>query len=396
MGCGGSKAVAPTTGGKKKSGDEKSFSFSVSVQWKTMLSSNEARVKFEADGTLSKGSDPGHLELRALLDDSTACHYLFEYAKVAGHADVYFGWVDIQEFKQLPSEEFLKKKAAHIYGKYVKKGTYVGDNVISVVERESCAAVFDNKTDISIEATYYDWLQNKCFLDLYNKVFLKYKLTEGYAKMNKLLRKKYNNVKAIDFDYMKCLGEGGFGLVVQCRKKSTGKHYAMKLQTKDGIYNCFRDEPWRADFEKQAFAACKHPYIVELVYAFQTRTLVMLVMSLGTSGDLAKALEESPEGRLSIDRVRFYAMEIASAIAYVHEIGLLYRDLKPGNVLLNADGHIQLVDFGAVVDVDGKTLGICHDTDGMAPLFARQYGRQQAEDGSVPNSANPNSWSVRV
>lgn len=54
-----------------------------------------------------------------------------------------------------------------------------------------------------------------------------------------------------DFDYIKKLGEGGFGLVVHCRKKSTQKHYAMKIQTKKGLLDCYSDDPWRADFEKQ-------------------------------------------------------------------------------------------------------------------------------------------------
>lgn len=393
MGCGGSKKVAPGGNDKKKdpNAEEKSFSFSISVRWKQMLSSDEARTKFEQDGTLAKGSDPGHLELRALLDDTIACHYLYTYCKDAGTLDYYLCWVDVQEFKGMPSDVYLRKKGTYIYTKYVVPGTVVGDAIIVADERKLCDEAFDENNDAELEPTFFDWLQAKCFLELYNKVYLKFKITEGYAKMNKLLKRKYNNVKAIDFDYMRCLGEGGFGLVVQCRKKSTGKHYAMKVQTKDGIYNCFRDEPWRADFEKQAFAACKHPYIVELVYAFQTRTLVMLVMSLGTSGDLAKALEESPEGRLSLESVLFYAAEITSALAYVHTMGLLYRDLKPSNILLNADGHIQLVDFGAVVDVDGKTLGICHDTDGMAPLFARQYGRQQAELESMGLGPTNNS-----
>lgn len=393
MGCGGSKddGTVHPDGEKKKKKSEGSFSFSVSMQWKTMLSSEDARTKFEEDGTLAKGSDPGHLEMRALLDDSVACHYLYSYCKDSGNLELYLCWVDIQEFKGMPSDMFLRKKGTYIYTKYVKAGTVIGDSLVKPDDRALCTEAFEGNNESDLLPTFFDWLQLKCFLELYNQVFLKFKITEGYAKMNNLLKRKYNNVKAVDFDYMKCLGEGGFGLVVQCRKKSTGRQYAMKVQTKDGIYSCFRDEPWRADFEKQAFAACKHPYIVELVYAFQTRTLVMLVMTLGTSGDLAKALEESQEGRLSYESVLFYAAEITSALAYIHKMGLLYRDLKPSNILLNADGHIQLVDFGAVVDVDGKTLGICHDTDGMAPLFARQYGRQQAELENMGLGATNNS-----
>ena len=83
-----------------------------------------------------------------------------------------------------------------------------------------------------------------------------------------------------DFDYYNKLGEGGFGFVVHCKKKSTGKHYAMKIQTKSGLLECFSDDPRRADFEKQAFASCQHPFIINLDYAFQTDSLAIMVLGL--------------------------------------------------------------------------------------------------------------------
>ena len=221
MGCGRSKAVYPNN--SKPRGDEKSFSLSVSVQWKMLMSSSEAKAKFQADGTLAKGSDPGHLELRALLDDSIACHYLYTYCKDTGSLDLCLCWVDIQEFKSMPSGNYLAKKSNYIYSKYVKRGTYVGDSLLESTDRSRCIDYFDkNVNGTELTPQLFDWLQTICFVDLYNKVFQRFKLTEGYLKMNKFLKRKYNNVKAVDFDYMKVLGEGGFGLVCQCRKKSTG------------------------------------------------------------------------------------------------------------------------------------------------------------------------------
>jgi hypothetical protein len=55
-----------------------------------------------------------------------------------------------------------------------------------------------------------------------------------------------------------------------------------------GLLECFQDDPWRADFEKQAFASCQHPFIVNLDYAFQTDSLAIMVLGLATAGDLQK------------------------------------------------------------------------------------------------------------
>jgi serine/threonine protein kinase len=105
----------------------------------------------------------------------------------------------------------------------------------------------------------------------------------------------------------------------------------MKVQAKKRRRQCVADDPWRADFEKQAFASCQHPFIVNLDYAFQTDALAIMVLGLSTAGDLNKALIRSPEERLSEERVRFYAAEIVLGISYLHQMGLMYRDLKPNN-----------------------------------------------------------------
>lgn len=182
----------------------------------------------------------------------------------------------------------------------------------------------------------------------------------------------------------------GFGLVVHVRKKSTGKHYALKLQTKERVFELNYEHPWRADYEKQAFASCHHPFIIELFYAFQTKSLIMLVMSLGSGVDLAKVLKKARV--LPYERVCFYSAEIASALMYLHKKGMLYRDLKPGNVLLNEDGHITLVDLGAVADVHEKTLkgesSMITEQPQQAPVFASPLNdptsNSQSDESRLP------------
>jgi hypothetical protein len=369
MGCGASSQVSP--GGSKKYNDQER---SV-VEWKILPSSVEARKKFEADGTLNKNSEAEHLELRTMLDEPIAQTAMGKYAKAMKAMDIFMCWIDIQDYKTIQVETLRRSKALHIYHKYVKIDAVLEVGELDPKEREKYKTDLDlSKDDPTLLTTeFYDRLQSRCFLAIFHNIYIPFKLTAEYTALSKQIKKRYNNVRMQDFEYYNKLGEGGFGFVVHCKKISTGKHYAMKLQTKRGLLECFQDDPWRADFEKQAFASCQHPFIVNLDYAFQTDALAIMVLGLATAGDLQKALNKSAEERLEEERVRFYVAEMVLALSYLHQMGLMYRDLKPNNVLLNEDGHIQLVDLGGVADESGATLGQRQEAQGLVPLFTQHF-----------------------
>jgi len=158
-----------------------------------------------------------------------------------------------------------------------------------------------------------------------------------------------------DFEYLGVLGKGGYGIVVEVLKKSTGVQYAMKIQSKQLLTDSLQSDVWRACLEVQVAATCKHPFIVELFYAFQTSSLAVIVMSSNNGRDLEQMLNFG--GCFTNEHAVFYGAEICSALNYLHKKNLVYRDLKAANVIVNADGHIQLIDFGAVADLGGKVLG---------------------------------------
>lgn len=351
-------------------------------RWQITLSADEAKSNYIADGTIPSKASVNDVELRGLLGDSIASHYMHNFFEALGVVEVFNCWIDILEYSSLPTGKNRHGKAAQIYIKYFvtpeaseeKYKIIFTDKFKKLYEK----SVMDDISDELFVKNYFNELQMICFLFM-SRHFVEFKESEKYVELTKVLRRTYNRVKANDFEYVKCLGEGGFGIVVHVRKKSTNANYAMKIQTKEGVFAGAFENPWRIDFEKQAFAATKHPFIVELEYAFQSRSLTYLVMELGDSGDLSQSLKECPNGKMSYERVRFYAAEISCVLAYIHQKGLIYRDLKPSNILLNADGHIKLVDFGAVVDVHGKTLTICEKDHFSSPLFARNRESDSGE-----------------
>jgi serum/glucocorticoid-regulated kinase 2 len=141
---------------------------------------------------------------------------------------------------------------------------------------------------------------------------------------------------------LKVIGKGSFGKVLLVEKKATGEVLAMKILNKSAMLK--RKQVAHARTERQVLAQVKHPYIVCLHAAFQTEDKLYLCMDHCPGGDLFFHLAN--ERHFSEKVCAIYTAEIVLALEYLHENGIIYRDLKPENLLLCKDGHLKLADFG--------------------------------------------------
>ncbi|KAK8792891.1 hypothetical protein WA158_005055 [Blastocystis sp. Blastoise] len=177
-----------------------------------------------------------------------------------------------------------------------------------------------------------------------------------------------------DFELLKTIGKGSFGKVFQVRMRENGRIYAMKVLNKQGVIERKQYEHTLA--ERRIMQDIHHPFLVCLRYAFQSTTKLYLIMDFYNGGELYHYLTV---GRLSEQRARFYTAEIALGIDYLHQHDIVYRDLKPENLLLDADGHIRITDFGLSKEgVSADTVkSLCGTPEYLAPEVLRKqpYGK---------------------
>ncbi|XP_026466662.1 ribosomal protein S6 kinase beta-1 isoform X2 [Ctenocephalides felis] len=192
-----------------------------------------------------------------------------------------------------------------------------------------------------------------------------------------------NRLSPADFELRKVLGKGGYGKVFQVRK-TTGadmdSHFAMKVLRKASIVRNQKDTA-HTRAERNILEAVKHPFIVELVYAFQTGGKLYLILEYLSGGELFMHLER--EGIFLEDTTCFYLSEIILALEHLHSLGIIYRDLKPENVLLDAQGHVKLTDFGLCkehIQEGIVTHTFCGTIEYMAPEILTRSGHGKAVD----------------
>jgi serine/threonine protein kinase len=145
-----------------------------------------------------------------------------------------------------------------------------------------------------------------------------------------------------DFAVLAVLGRGGYGKVMQVRHKPTGRVFAMKVLRKSSLVK--RGQVIRTITERDILAATKHPFVVGLECALQTSRKLYLCLDFVAGGDFFTLL--SRRGAVPEGRAKVYMAELVLAIAHLHSRGIVYRDLKPENVLLDTEGHVKLTDFG--------------------------------------------------
>eukprot|EP00250_Pteridium_aquilinum_P002307 c12505_g1_i1 orf=855-2534(+) len=146
------------------------------------------------------------------------------------------------------------------------------------------------------------------------------------------------------FRLLKRLGCGDIGSVYLSELSSSSKcHFAMKVMDKGSLAS--RKKLLRAQTEREILASLDHPFLPTLYAHFETDKFSCLVMEYCPGGDLHTLRQQQAGKHFSELAVRFYAAEVLMGLEYLHMLGIVYRDLKPENVLVREDGHIMLSDF---------------------------------------------------
>ncbi|GAA0151109.1 hypothetical protein LIER_09900 [Lithospermum erythrorhizon] len=158
-----------------------------------------------------------------------------------------------------------------------------------------------------------------------------------------------------DFSLVRQIGSGDIGRVYLCklRKKEEGggKMYAMKVV--DKVVLAMKKKVQRAETERKIMRMLNHPFLPTLFAEFEASQFCCVVMEFCENGDLHSLRNKQPHKRFPLTSARFYAAEVLVALEYLHMLGIIYRDLKPENVLVRSDGHIMLTDFD---------LSLCSDS----------------------------------
>ena len=199
--------------------------------------------------------------------------------------------------------------------------------------------------------------------------------TNGIDMRSQLCRK----MTADDFEPILCLGKGSFGTVLLVRHVVTGKLYAQK-QFRKASLTVHKKLVEQTKTERMVLESVnRHPFVVKLFYAFQDHEKLYLILEYAQGGELFTHL--AMERMFEEDAAAFYMAEMVLALEHLHQnVGVLYRDLKPENCLLDRQGHLLLTDFGlskiALSDDDrcNSSLGTI---EYMAPevIQAKPYGK---------------------
>ncbi|XP_016312029.1 cGMP-dependent protein kinase 1-like isoform X3 [Sinocyclocheilus anshuiensis] len=189
----------------------------------------------------------------------------------------------------------------------------------------------------------------------------------------------FSNLNLSDFNIIDTLGVGGFGRVELVQLKSDEmKTFAMKILKKRHIVDTRQQEHIRS--EKLIMQEAHSDFIVRLYRTFKDSKYLYMLMEVCLGGELWTILRD--RGNFDDSTTRFYTACVVEAFAYLHSKGIIYRDLKPENLILDHRGYAKLVDFGFAkkIGFGKKTWTFCGTPEYVAPEIILNKGHDISAD----------------
>ncbi|KAA0192638.1 cAMP-dependent protein kinase catalytic subunit alpha [Fasciolopsis buskii] len=185
-----------------------------------------------------------------------------------------------------------------------------------------------------------------------------------------------NNACLDDFDRLKTLGTGSFGRVMLVRHKKNRNYYAMKILEKQKVVKLKQVE--HTLNEKTILQAINFPFLVSMEFSFKDNTNLYMVLDFVAGGEMFSYLRRVQ--KFNEDDARFYASQVVLAFEYLHFFDLVYRDLKPENLLIDGNGYLKVTDFGFAKRIKGRTWTLCGTPEYLAPEIILSKGYNKAVD----------------
>ncbi|XP_051037579.1 rho-associated protein kinase 2 [Phodopus roborovskii] len=264
-----------------------------------------------------------------------------------------------------------------------------GDGAGASRQRKLEALIRDPRSPINVESLL-DGL-NSLVLDLDFPALRKNKNIDNFLNRYEKIVKKIRGLqmKAEDYDVVKVIGRGAFGEVQLVRHKASQKVYAMKLLSKFEMIK--RSDSAFFWEERDIMAFANSPWVVQLFCAFQDDRYLYMVMEYMPGGDLVNLMSnyDVPE-----KWAKFYTAEVVLALDAIHSMGLIHRDVKPDNMLLDKHGHLKLADFGTCMKMDETGMVHCDTAVGTPDYISPEVLKSQGGDGYYGRECD--WWSVGV
>ncbi|EED90517.1 predicted protein, partial [Thalassiosira pseudonana CCMP1335] len=182
-----------------------------------------------------------------------------------------------------------------------------------------------------------------------------------------------------DLEYHQLFGAGTFGRVWIVSRPNGKTAYALKIQSKRELLD--QRQASSAARERSVMAKLDHPFVCKLVNTFQDNACIYMLLQLVQGGELLNLIQGGEMyGGLPESAAKFYAAGILEGLTYMHRRHIIYRDLKPENVLLDSDGYAVIVDLGFAKVVNDKTYTFCGTPLYLAPEIVLSRGHDRAVD----------------